>query len=247
MKAVDEFIIKTKVQIKEMLEKGEVATRDKQELYRDLATFEFNFTKLNKQEFITRIKDLETRTNVIAEKFDKAKMEQSEETAAKDSEKLFSDLMEGFLAIFDFKENEKIRSYNNSKNFSLLEDDSESLAIDTIKANLYKGLSLTPLTASKKKKKSHLERASVANDDYVKTISSYMTDYNCGQVTAKMMLGKLLNYKETMSNFMMNISGLYCLVTAKYVNGRIITQVSPQWGTKVFKLDFAPLKKFYNK
>ena len=45
-----EDILKTKVLTSDLLIKTQGALKDKQELYRDLATFEFNYSKKNKRE-----------------------------------------------------------------------------------------------------------------------------------------------------------------------------------------------------
>lgn len=47
MADIHEYLLKTKVEIADVLEKTESARRDRQELYRDLATYEFNFAKSN--------------------------------------------------------------------------------------------------------------------------------------------------------------------------------------------------------
>ena len=59
--ACEEYIIKTKATIEEVEEKTTLAKRDKMELFRDLSTFEYNFSKRNKKEMFLRIKDLNGR------------------------------------------------------------------------------------------------------------------------------------------------------------------------------------------
>ena len=48
-------IVKTKELIQEFKEKTEFAKRDRQELYRDLATFEFNFSKCEQRRMFAQI------------------------------------------------------------------------------------------------------------------------------------------------------------------------------------------------
>ena len=58
------WLVMTKETIKETLLKTDAAKRDRQELYRDLATFEFNFSKRNKYELFH---DVDGMCNAISD------------------------------------------------------------------------------------------------------------------------------------------------------------------------------------
>lgn len=61
LKDLEEFIKKRKVQVVDYLQKAEDGKRDKLELFRDLATYEFNFSKLSKNKTFTVIDSLTDR------------------------------------------------------------------------------------------------------------------------------------------------------------------------------------------
>ena len=67
--ATDDFLLKTKEQVEETFTKTQSALRDRQELYRDLATFEFNFSKRNQQELFVRIDTCDTMLNEFMSHF----------------------------------------------------------------------------------------------------------------------------------------------------------------------------------
>ena len=69
MKAIGEYVVKTKEHIEETEEKTQFAKRDKMELFRDLSTFEFNFSKRNNKEMFCRIKDIKVRIQVLHDEF----------------------------------------------------------------------------------------------------------------------------------------------------------------------------------
>ena len=65
IKDAEEFLVKTKVQISNTGEKAERAMCDRQELYRDLSTFEFNFSKRKKGLLFDRTEEMESRVTAL--------------------------------------------------------------------------------------------------------------------------------------------------------------------------------------
>ena len=103
----DEIIVKTKVQISHTREKAEGAMCDRQELYRDLSTYEFNFSKRNKGLIFDRTADLEISVNAMNVEISKFKKEGLDEDSGWLSETKIIEFVEIYSLIVKLKEDER--------------------------------------------------------------------------------------------------------------------------------------------
>ena len=136
-----EEILKTKVLTSDLLIKTQGALKDKQELYRDLATFEFNYSKKNKREFFLRLEDMHGRIEQLREVL--AAMDPEEVESGWLSESQLDEMTEAVYMMAKCKSHETARLERLRTKFSLVyvpEDTSKSV----LRRQLTKALSVAP-------------------------------------------------------------------------------------------------------
>lgn len=99
LKDLDEFMEKRKVQTSDYLQKREDGKCHKLELYRDLATFEFNFSKRNNKAAFTLIDSMTERIDEFKRDLDSLNKKSGEGAKSWLTEKQASELSHEFTLI----------------------------------------------------------------------------------------------------------------------------------------------------